>query len=195
MSVLEGVDCITLQTDLVKITKSQVRMRKRGERTKRDFRCLICRSVIGQAGFWINIAMLPFPNLRAKHLIKKLTNCQQFFMVCTLIDHRNDVKMFNNQEEPRAAGEWFHCKVFWPFWSVRVQTMKIVFDLFFYNSIGSFWRPLPLKFLRKSWARKKEKKWRNYHFISTVGTLIDHAARNHSVIVKIKIWSIIDKLW
>lgn len=73
--------------------------------------------------------------------------------------------------------------------------MKIVFDLFFYNYIGSFWRPLSLKFLRKWWARKKEKKWRNYHFISTADTLIDHAARNHSVIVKIKIWSIIYKLW
>ena len=85
-----------------------MRMRKRTERAKRDFRCLICRSAIGRAGFWINIAMLSFPNLRAKHLIKKLTNRRQFLMVCTL-------KMFKTQEEPRAAGEWFHCKVFDPF--------------------------------------------------------------------------------
>ena len=83
-SVLEGVDCITLWTDLVKTTQSQIRMRKRAERTKRDFRCLICRSAIGRAGFWINIAMLSFPKLRAKHLIQNLTNRQQFFMVCTL---------------------------------------------------------------------------------------------------------------
>ena len=32
-------------------------------------------------------------------------------MVCTLIDHRNDIKMFKTQVEPRAAGEWFYCKV------------------------------------------------------------------------------------
>ena len=157
-----------------------MRMRKRTERTKRDFHCLICRSAIGRAGFWINIAMLSFPNLRAKHLIKKLTNRQQFFMVCTLIDHRNDVKMFKTQEEPPAAGEWFHCKVFDPF----------VFLQLYWEFLTS----IPLKFLGKSRARKKEKEWRTYHFISMVCTLIDHAARNHSDIVKIKIWSIIYKL-
>ena len=32
-------------------------------------------------------------------------------MVCTLIDRRNDVKMFKTQEEPRTAGELFHCKL------------------------------------------------------------------------------------
>ena len=33
-------------------------------------------------------------------------------MVCTFIDHRNDVKMFKAQVEPRAAGKWYlHCKV------------------------------------------------------------------------------------
>ena len=43
-----------------------------------------------------------------------LTN-RQFFMVCTLIDHRNNVKMFKTQVEPRTAGQGFHCKVltFW----------------------------------------------------------------------------------
>ena len=40
-----------------------------------------------------------------------LTNRQQFSMVFTLIDHRNDVNMFKTQVEPRAAGELFHCKV------------------------------------------------------------------------------------
>ena len=25
--------------------------------------------------------------------------------------YRNDAKMFKTQVEPRAAGEWFHCKV------------------------------------------------------------------------------------
>ena len=59
---------------------------------------------------------------------KLKSNGQQFCMVCTLIDHRNDVKMFKTQVEPRAAGEWFHCKVLniltlFP-WSIRVQTME-----------------------------------------------------------------------
>ena len=40
-----------------------------------------------------------------------LTNRQQFFMVCTLIDHKNNVKMFKTQVELRTAGQGFHCKV------------------------------------------------------------------------------------
>ena len=43
-------------------------------------------------------------------------------MVCTFIDHRNDVNMFNTQVEPRHAGELFHCKEYSPW--------KIVVDLF-----------------------------------------------------------------
>ena len=35
------------------------------------------------------------------------TNRQQLSMVYTLISHRNGVKMFENQEERLAAGEWF----------------------------------------------------------------------------------------
>ena len=60
-----------------------------------------------------------------------LTNQKQFSMVCTLINHRNDVNMFKPQVEPWAMGEWFYCKVVnilssWqPFyWSMRVQTME-----------------------------------------------------------------------
>ena len=41
----------------------------------------------------------------------KLTNRQQISMVYTLIDHKNDVKMFKTQVKPRGAGEWFHCQV------------------------------------------------------------------------------------
>ena len=32
-------------------------------------------------------------------------------MIKTLIDGRNDVKIFKTQMEPLAAGEWLHCKV------------------------------------------------------------------------------------
>ena len=41
----------------------------------------------------------------------KLTNRQQISIVYTLIDHKNDVKMFKTQVEPRGAGEWFHWQV------------------------------------------------------------------------------------
>ena len=49
--------------------------------------------------------------------IRRLTNRQQFSMVCTLIDHRNDVKMFKTQVQPRAEGELFLCKVM-TFWAI-----------------------------------------------------------------------------
>lgn len=39
---------------------------------------------------------------------KVFTNRQQLSMVYTLISHKNGVKMFENQEEPWASGEWFH---------------------------------------------------------------------------------------
>ena len=41
----------------------------------------------------------------------KLSNWQQFSMVCTLIDHINKVKMSKTQVELRSAGECFCCKV------------------------------------------------------------------------------------
>ena len=42
--------------------------------------------------------------------------------------------MFKTEMEPKAAGEWFHCKVFNIFysvilWSTKVQTMENVVDL------------------------------------------------------------------
>ena len=43
--------------------------------------------------------------------VSQLTSPQQSSVVCTLIDHGNDVKMFKTKVEPQAAGEWFHCKV------------------------------------------------------------------------------------
>ena len=78
---------------------------------------------------------------------KLKSNGQQFSMVYTLIDHRNDVKMFKTQVEPRAAGEWFHCKVLniltLFLWSIRVQTMENRCRFVFYNNIDSFCRPCP----------------------------------------------------
>ena len=43
------------------------------------------------------------------NFLSQLTSPQQFSADCTLIDHRNDVKMFKTKVESRAAGEWFHC--------------------------------------------------------------------------------------
>ena len=78
---------------------------------------------------------------------KLKSNGQQFSMVYTLIDHRNDVKMFKTQVEPRAAGEWFHCKVLNVLtlflWSIRVQTMENCCRFVFYNNTDSFCRPCP----------------------------------------------------
>ena len=78
-----------------------------------------------------------------------LTHRKQFSMVCNLIDHRNKVKMFKTQVEPRVAREWFYFKVLNILtsflWLIWVQTMENCCR-FFYNNINSFCRPLPLTF-------------------------------------------------
>jgi len=49
-------------------------------------------------------------------------------MVCTLVSHRNDIRMFKTQVEPRTTGDWFQCKVLnilMSFlWWIRLQTME-----------------------------------------------------------------------
>ena len=45
------------------------------------------------------------------HLKIEITNRQTFSMVCPLMDHRNEIKMFKSQVKPRATGECFHCRV------------------------------------------------------------------------------------
>ena len=42
----------------------------------------------------------------ANHLLFQITNQQQFSMVCTLIDHRNDIKMFKTLQ-------WNHYRFTW----------------------------------------------------------------------------------
>ena len=44
--------------------------------------------------------------------VLSLTNRKQFSMDCTLIDYRNNLKMFKTQVEPQATDECFHSKVF-----------------------------------------------------------------------------------
>lgn len=65
----------------------------------------------------------------------KLTNRQQFSMVCTIIDHRNDIWIFETQVEPRTTVELLQCKVLNILtsflWSIRVLTMENCCELFF----------------------------------------------------------------
>ena len=92
-----------------------------------------------------------------QNLKKLLINkSNQFPMVCSSIDYRNDVKMIKTQEE------WFHCKVLYILtsflWSIRAQTMENCCRfVFFYNNIDRFSHPFPLKFLGKSRAQVREK--------------------------------------
>ena len=80
-------------------------------------------------------------------------------MVCFLIDHRNEVKLFKTKVEPRVAGEWFHCNV-WSvltsfLWSIKSTDHGKLLSICFYKNINSFWRPFP--FSRKNRVSKKEK--------------------------------------
>ena len=75
-------------------------------------------------------------------LMLYFTNRQQFSMDCTLIDDRNVVNMFKTQAEPRAAGEWCHCKV----WNIltsflrstTAQTLENCCRFIVYNNIDNF---------------------------------------------------------
>ena len=58
-----------------------------------------------------------------------LTNKQQFCMVCTLIDRRNDIRMFKKR------------------FGFTSQTMENCCRFVFYNNIDSFHAPFPSKFL------------------------------------------------
>ena len=71
-----------------------------------------------------------------------ITNRQQFFMVCTLIDHRNDVNVFKTlqwKHEPQASGFTVKFEILTLFlWSIRVQPMKNCCQFVFYHTIDSF---------------------------------------------------------
>ena len=110
------------------------------------------------------------------------TNRQQFSMHCTLIDHRNVAKMFKTQAEPRAAGEWCHCKV-WNILtsflrSITEQPWKIVVDLLFTITLTI------LKSISVARERERKKETKNklchHHVISVVCTLIEHSSRQIS---------------
>lgn len=72
----------------------------------------------------------------------KLTNRQQFSMICTLIDHRNDIWIFKTQVEPRTTGELLQCKVLniltSCLYSIRVLTMENCCRIVFHNNVNSF---------------------------------------------------------
>ena len=95
-------------------------------------------------------------------LMLHFTNRQQFSMDCTLIDHRNVVKMFKTQAEPRAAGEWFHCKVcniLTSFLrSITEQTLENCCRFIVYNNIDNFEVHFRCARERKKERKKKNKK-------------------------------------
>ena len=58
-------------------------------------------------------------------------------MVCTLIDHRNEIRMVKTQEEPRAEGR------------PRKIVAEFFFFFHFYNNIYTFLRSISVKVSRK----------------------------------------------
>ena len=93
-------------------------------------------------------------------------------MVCTLIDHRNDFKMFKTQVKQQAA---------------KYRPLKNCCR-FFYNNIDGFWRPFPLKFLGKSRAQEREKQIAppSRHFYDLCSYQTNQRGRNRSVILKFR---------
>ena len=121
-----------------------------------------------------------FKNVKKYDDVSTFSNQHQFSVVFILIDHRNDDKMCKNQVEPRAAGEWFHCKFLTSFLCpMRVKTMENCcryIYIFFFTKIQDsfhFCRPIPLTFLGKS-PRERENKLRHHHIMSMVCIIIDH---------------------
>ena len=89
-----------------------------------------------------------------------------------LLDHSNDIKMFQTQVKPRATGKRFHCKVFniltSVLWAIGVQTLEnscwIVFSglLIFRGKKAKFCGIFRVKFAEKSadfagFSREKSK--------------------------------------
>ena len=89
-------------------------------------------------------------------------------MVCTLIDHRNDFKMFKAQVKQLAA-------------------KNIPLKNWNWN-INGFWRPFPLKFLAKSRAQEREKQIAppSRHFYDLCSYQTNQHGRNRSVILKFR---------
>ena len=121
------------------------------------------------------------------------TNWQQFSLVYTLIDHRNDIKMFQTQVKPRATGKWFHRKVFNILtsflWTIRVYTDLGKLLLIFFTIPFRVLIPISVEMSWKILCWRKEKKMRRfYHIISMVCILIEHHSRPIS-------WQEITQLW
>lgn len=94
-----------------------------------------------------------------------LTNQQQFSMLCTIINHRNDIIIFKTQVKPF----WHH----WlSLWSITVQTIEHFCWFVFYNNIRSFDLHFCWKFLASCLTCEKEKSKLCHHVILMVCTLI-----------------------
>ena len=101
---------------------------------------------------------------------------RQFFIVYTLWDYRNDVKMFK-QVEPRDASKWFHYIMLvigsWCWTLSAAKKCKIVVYLFFCFTLAlkalhvQFWR----RFVKESAAETEKNKLPHHDFISVVKML------------------------
>lgn len=79
-----------------------------------------------------------------------LTNQQQFSMLCTIINHRNDIIIFKTQVKPF----WHH----WlSLWSIRVQTIEHFCWFVFYNNIRSLTSISVENFWQVVWRMRKRK--------------------------------------
>ena len=120
--------------------------------------------------------------------IVHLTDRAQFSMVCSLINHGNDISRLNmiiamtsKCSKLKWNREWFHWKVLniltSLLWSIRVETMESCWPFVFCccNNLDGF----ELVVFRKDASAEKYKlqyKLPHHHVIFTVCTLIDHSS-------------------
>ena len=101
-----------------------------------------------------------------KRIMEYLTNGQQFPMVCTLIDHRNDINIFKTMQCSTYVWNILMLHVF--LWLIRVQTMENCFRYVFYHNTDSF----DVYFYRSISQNREEKcdvmlPWKHYFWMTT----------------------------
>ena len=108
-----------------------------------------------------------------------ITNRQQYFMVCTLIDHGNDVNVFKTlqwKHEPQSSG---HFSSF--LWSIGVQPMKnccrFVFYMITLTGLMSIFEEVSRKIAR---ARRRKPNWVTITSFPCLCSHIKHSSRPNS---------------
>ena len=115
-----------------------------------------------------------------------ITNRQQYFMVCTLIDHRNDVNVFKTlqwKHEPQSSGFTYKVlKMLTSFlWSIGVQPMKnccrFVFYMITLTGLMSIFEEVSRKIAR---ARRRKPNWVTITSFPCLCSHIKHSSRPNS---------------